>query len=72
MDKGVIDDAIREKARNLSRYKTNISDVRLLLVSNRIFNSGKARSPEHMHCNTHGFNKVYYLSYPEEAWQFGG
>lgn len=70
IDKDFIERFIVEKAKKLSKYKEKISDVRLLLVSNRIFNSGKARLANDMICDPHGFNKVYYLSYPETAWQF--
>jgi hypothetical protein len=42
INKDVIDKVIVGKAKNLPKYATNISDVRLLLVSDRIFNSGKA------------------------------
>lgn len=69
IDKDVIDRVIVGKAKNLSKYAAIISDVRLLLVSDRIFNSGKARLEHDITCDTHGFNSVYYLSYPEEAWK---
>lgn len=69
IDKDVIDRAIVGKAKNLPKYATKISDVRLLLVSDRIFNSGKARLEDDITCDTRGFNNVYYLSYPEAAWK---
>ena len=69
IDKDLIDRAIDEKAKNLPKYANNISDVRLLLVSNRIFNSGKACLEDDITCDTRGFNNVYYLSYPEAAWK---
>lgn len=65
----MIDEAIREKALRLERYRTNISDVRLLLVSNRLFNSGRDRL-EDISCEACGFNAIYYLSYPEFAFRF--
>jgi len=69
IDKESIGRSISEKAKNLPKYAENISDVRLLLVSNRIFNSGKARLNEDVTCDSHGFNTIYYLSYPYEAWK---
>lgn len=69
IDKAVIDKAIVEKAKNLPKYTKKISDVRLLLVSNRIFNSGKAILCNDIICDTCGFNNVYYLSYPEKVWR---
>ncbi len=67
IDKDLIDRAIDGKSRNLQKYEKNISDVRLLLVSDKIFNSGKARLEDDITCDTHGFNNVYYLSYPDAA-----
>ena len=72
IDKGVIERAVVEKATNLPKYAENILDVRLLLVSNRIFNSTKYRLDNDIICDAHGFNKVYYLSYPETVWQICG
>ncbi|MEW5949152.1 MAG: hypothetical protein AB1711_07040 [Thermodesulfobacteriota bacterium] len=69
IDQKVIEMAVVEKAKNLPKYSKKISDVRLLLVSDRIFNSGKARIANDIICDAHGFYKVYYLSYPEEVWQ---
>lgn len=68
IDQKVIEMAIVEKAKNLPKYAKKISDVRLLLVSDRIFNSGKARIANDIICDACGFNKVYYLSFPEEVW----
>lgn len=69
IDKDVINMAIDRKAKNLQKYAKKISDVRLLLVSDRIYNSGKARLKNDILCDARGFNKVYYLSYPETIWQ---
>jgi hypothetical protein len=69
IDKDIIDRVIVGKAKNLPKYAKKISDVRLLLVSNRIFNSGKAHFDNDIICDARGFNNVYYLSYPEAAWQ---
>jgi len=69
--KDLIDRAVEEKAKNISRYVKNMDDIRLLLVSNRIFNSGKCRLAKNIICDTRGFKKIYYLSYPEKVWQLG-
>jgi hypothetical protein len=69
IDKDVIDRVIMRKARNLPKYAMKISDVRLLIVSDRVFNSGKARLDDDITCDTRGFKHVYYLSYPESAWK---
>lgn len=67
VDKEVIDRAIALKAKKLSKYAINISDIRLLLVSDKIFNSGKARMTDDITFDSHGFKIVYYLSYPESV-----
>ena len=69
IDKDLIDRVINEKANKLSKYTTHISDVRLLIISNRIFNSGKSHLKKNVTCDARGFKKVYYLSYPQEVWQ---
>ena len=69
IDKKVIDKFIIEKAMSLPKYKRKISDVRLLLVSNRIYNSSRACLTDKITCDTHGFNDIYYLSYPETIYR---
>lgn len=69
IDKDVLDRAIAKKARNIPKYTERISDLRLLLVSDRIYNSGKARLMNGIICDARGFNNVYYLSYPEAVWE---
>lgn len=65
----IIKRVIFEKSKKLSKYSKNISDVRLLLVSNRMFNSGKAQLNNEISFDRCGFNTIYYLSYPETAWK---
>lgn len=72
MDKFSIDKVIDKKAKNLPKYTTNVSDVALLVVSNRIFNSGKFLLEESTLFDPRGFCSVFYLSYPEEAWRLCG
>lgn len=69
MDKDVIDRAIDGKAVKLPKYATKISDIRLLLVSDRIFNSGNVYVEDDFTCETRGFNSVYFLLYPEAVWK---
>lgn len=71
IDANFIEKFIIEKAKKLPKYAAKITDVRLLLVSNRINNSGKCRLENNIVCNTYGFKEVYYLSYPVEAWKLG-
>lgn len=68
LDKGLLERVITQKAKKLVKYRSQISDVRLLIVSNRIYNSGKASLTSEMLCNAYGFTSVYYLSYPETVW----
>jgi hypothetical protein len=69
LDKSLLERTILKKADNLSKYRAHVPDVRLLIVSNRIYNSGKAQLMNTIKCDAKGFNAVYYLSYPEGAWQ---
>lgn len=71
IDKVLIDKAINGKAKNLPKYVKNISEVSLLLASDRVFNSGRVRFVDGIKCNSQGFKDVYYLSYPESAWKLG-
>lgn len=58
---------IKKKSEKLSRYResTNLNDIRLLVVANRIMNSGKLSLRERPALDTRGFQIVYFLSYPE-------
>ena len=65
----ILDAAIAKKAQELEIYqKAAGDDVRLLLVADRIHNSGKlaARWGER-NFYLHGFGAVYFLPYPESA-----
>ena len=58
--------AIERKAKALTRYRVDAgSDVRLLLVADRTMNSGKLKLVEEKEFDLHGFNSVYFFSYPE-------
>jgi hypothetical protein len=60
---------IAEKAGNLPRYKeaAGCVDIRLLLVADRISNSGKLTLDEKAQFDLHGFGEVYLFSYPENV-----
>ncbi len=59
-----IEKHVAKKALNLPKYSKNISNIRLLLVSNGIKNSGKAKLNDNSKCDPCGFEMVYYFSYP--------
>ena len=60
---------IAEKAADLPRYKeaAGCADIRLLLVADRISNSGKLMLDEKAQFDLHGFGKVYLFPYPENV-----
>ncbi len=61
--------AIEDKAEKLPRYKkcTGMDDIRLLVVANRIMDSGKLSLEECPALDFRGFQAVYFLSYPESV-----
>ncbi len=59
---------IAKKGEKLVRYKSLVGDdVRLLLVADRIQNSGKIGHKTDSAFDFHGFRAVYFFPYPEEA-----
>lgn len=60
---------IAEKAADLPRYKeaAGCADIRLLLVADRISNSGKLTLDEKAQFDLHGFGEVYLFPYPENV-----
>jgi hypothetical protein len=59
---------ITKKSQKLAQYKALVGDdVRLLLVANRIQNSGKIGHKTDSAFNLHGFKAVYFFPYPEKA-----
>lgn len=69
---GRITKAIEDKAKKLPRYKkyTGLDDIRLLVVANRIMNSGKLSLEKFPALDLRGFQVVYFLSYPESVTAF--
>lgn len=58
--------AIDRKTPNLALYKQKFSDVVLLLVAERLFNSGRLALPSIKCTVTNpGYSSIYFLSHPE-------
>ncbi|MGH8099835.1 MAG: hypothetical protein ACREIW_00960, partial [Chthoniobacterales bacterium] len=61
-----IAEAIGKKSNELRRYKAVVgNDVRLLLIADRIRNSGKLSLESGANFDFRGFTAVYFFSYPE-------
>lgn len=57
---------VSKKSQELPRYtKAAGSDIRLLIVANRIHNSGKLTLEEQTSVDKMGFQEIYFFSYPE-------
>jgi len=61
---------IDKKARKLAKYREAYPDIRLLVVSNRILNSGKLLLEEGFRPDLRGFDAVYFFSYPDRVTPF--
>lgn len=55
---------IDAKANNLDRYREACASVRLLVVADRIFNSGKLEIASDFEPQLRGFEAVYFFPYP--------
>jgi hypothetical protein len=67
----IIRDAIKKKSNELERYRAAAgSAIRLLLVADRICNSGKLMLDDTAALDTHGFQAVYVFPYPEPVMVF--
>ncbi|MGH6975821.1 MAG: hypothetical protein ACREED_02225, partial [Stellaceae bacterium] len=53
------------------RESVGLNDIRLLVVANRIMNSGKLSLQGRPAFDVQGFQVVYFLSYPESIEVFG-
>ncbi|MCZ6759808.1 MAG: hypothetical protein O7D29_05445 [Gemmatimonadetes bacterium] len=63
-----IADAVEKKSRKLPAYREATGlDIRLLLVADRINNSGKLMLKERPALDVRGFQVVYFFSYPEDV-----
>ncbi|MEX0921411.1 MAG: hypothetical protein WDZ84_01430 [Rhodovibrionaceae bacterium] len=70
VDRNPIDrivEEIKKKSDKLPRYRKCVgsNDIRLLIVANRIMNSGKLSLQEFSAFDVRGFHIVYFLSYPQ-------
>jgi hypothetical protein len=64
----IIADAIEKKSKALPRYRAAVGpDIRLLLIADRIHNSGKMTLEKPAAFDLHGFHTVYFFPYPETA-----
>jgi hypothetical protein len=67
----IITDAIKKKSNELDRYRSAAgADVRLLLVADRIHNSGKLMLDDTATFDTQGFRAVYVFPYPDQVMIF--
>jgi hypothetical protein len=67
----IILDAISKKSHGLERYRAAAGpDIRLLLVADRIHNSGKLMLDDMAALDTQGFQAVYVFPYPESVMTF--
>ncbi len=56
---------IAEKESKLSKYQSNIADVKLLLILNKRTNSGRAEFPEGFCEIKSGFSEIYIMLHPD-------
>ena len=67
----IIDKAVAKKSKLLPRYREAAGpDIRLLLVANRLFGSGKLQLVNDSIVDTQEFRIVYFFSYPETVTVF--
>lgn len=59
MDIKSIEEIIKKKAKNLTKYSQNLKNVSLLLYCEHLFNSGKIRFQESMKIQKYGFQYIY-------------
>jgi hypothetical protein len=68
----IISERVSQKALKLPAYQAAVgNDVRLLVVADRIMNSGKLDLEGSHDLELHGFRAVYFCSYPETVTTFG-
>lgn len=61
---------IDRKAKKLPKYREACDDIRLLVVADRIHNSGKLQLEDGFRPDLRGFNAVYFFSYPSSVTAF--
>ena len=70
-DAEYVQQAILKKSANLQKYRAASHDVRLLVIADRTKNSGKLTIDDEFVPTLHGFDGVYFLSYPINVKFFG-
>lgn len=63
--------AINRKQVNLPLYKNKYENIELLLVADRVFNSGKLVDAIQYAISISGFRAIYFMSYPESIQRIG-
>ena len=71
LDDELIQEKVIEKSKKLDKYIKNIQDVRLLLVCNPSFNSGKFEYTQTIPIDHKGFKEIYFLSNPNIVKKIG-
>jgi hypothetical protein len=61
---GIIQRAVNKKSTMLLKYPENLFKKYLVLVANRVYNSGRLQFDEEIQIDGKGFDKVYFLIYP--------
>lgn len=62
---------VEKKSQQLPRYAKSVgSDIRLLIVANRILNSGKLKLPGNISLEQRGFQEIYFFAYPDAVIAF--
>lgn len=67
LDYRLLEQTIQEKSGNLEEYRRKVSEVILLIVIDRMNESGKLQWPAQEMCNSHGFKSVYLHIFPFET-----
>lgn len=63
--------AVDKKADKLASYKQKYPSIDLLLVADRIFNSGRLAACDNLTVENPGFRTIYFMSYPESIQRVG-
>lgn len=67
LEPAFLEEKIEEKSGKIEKYQRNVDEVRLLLVANRAYNSGKMTLTSNTRVDRQGFSEVYLLSYPDSV-----
>lgn len=71
-DGSILQRAINAKLVRLAEYRRACADVRLLVVSQTMYNSGRLAIPDGFRPKLGGFNAVYFYSYPRSVTTYSG